>query len=161
MQIAALRKAETLSFHHHAKNNASFIRATKRYREGEWRQSSPFRTSEDAYLEIPCAWRLTDYTRGDENKIPYGSDQFNAFEMIHAAQSERAWSTTASLLRVGDKLTLLWERGGWTTEAMEKATPHFFGDTLHLQVDRGDKRLCFHVRTSICEDNSARMVRRG
>lgn len=160
MQVAALRQANSVSFHHHAKDNASYIRATKRYREGDWRRTSPFVHDEDLYLEIPCDWRLREYTEGDD-KIAYDSANFNAFDMIHASQVDEEWLTIVGLLRAGDALTLLWSRGGWTTQSMQNASPAFFGDSVSLQIARGDKRLTFHLRQSICENNSARMIRRA
>ena len=71
------------------------------------------------------------------------------------------WETIASLLRAGDVLSLHWQRGAWNTERMENATPKFYGDKLALLVTRGEKVLTFHVDTSICEDNTARMIRRA
>lgn len=154
LQLAALRKADRVAFFHRDKpdatNQTSYVEAIK-----EALKDDPFHR--EAYVIIPCEFRLTDYTRGE--KIPYGSDAFNAFEMVYSYND--AWKTTVSLLRVGDKLTLHWARGAWNTERMENATPAFYGDTLHLIVTRGEKVLTFHVDTSICEDNSARMVRRA
>jgi hypothetical protein len=167
IQVAALRKADRVAFFHRDKPDAtgftSYIEAIKSPSPTE---NDPF--AKEAYVFIPCEFRVTDYTRGE--KIPYGSDAFNAFEMVYSYNDE--WKTTASLLRAGDKLCLHWQRGGWNTEAMENATPKFYGDKLCLLVTRGDsaelgkygknaKVLTFHVDTSICEDNSARMIRRA
>jgi hypothetical protein len=160
IQLQALRKADTVSFFHRPKpdatNETSYASATKRAKPSG---SDPF--ARDVSIVIPCEWRLTDYTDGYENRIEYGSDAFNAFEMIHSAQHEAAWQTTASLLRVGDKLTLLWERGAVTTQHMKEASPKFFGDRLSLLVTRGERQLTFHIDTRVCEDNSARMIRRA
>ena len=81
----------------------------------------------------------------------------------------RCWRTFAlpfrprhpSQRRAGDVLSLHWQRGAWNTERMENATPKFYGDKLALLVTRGEKVLTFHVDTSICEDNTARMIRRA
>ena len=156
IQIAALRKADRVAFFHRDKPDAtgetSYIEAIKSPSRTE---KEPF--AKEVYVIIPCEFMLTDYTRG--NKIPYGSDAFNGFEMVYSYSDE--WKTTASLLRAGDKLSLHWQRSGWNTEAMENATPKFYGDKLCLLVARGEKVLTFHVDTSICEDNSARMIRRA
>lgn len=158
VQIAALRKADRVAFFHRATPDASgetsYVEAIKRALVDA---RDPF--ARDAVIIIPCDWRLMDYTRDADSKIPYGSDAFKAFEMIHGAQYDDAWKTTASLLRVGDALTLLWSRGAFTTEGMQNASPKFYGDTLHLRVTRGEKVLTFHIDTSICEDNCARMIR--
>ena len=159
IKLQALRKADTVSFFHRPKpdatNETSYVSATKRAKPSG---NDPF--AHDVSIIIPCECRLTDYS-DYENKIAYDSTAWNAFEMIHAAQSEDAWQTTASLLRVGDKLTLMWERGAFTTAHMKEATPKFYGDRLQLRVTRGDKVLTFHVDTRVCEDNSARMIRRA
>jgi hypothetical protein len=171
VQVAALRKADRVCFFHRPKpdttGETSYINAIKARERSE---RDPF--AQDVCVLIPVDYRLTDYTEGEENRVAYGSEAFNAFEMIHSAQHDDAWKTTVSLLRAGDKLTLLWARGAFTTQHMKESTPKFFGDTLHLRVTRGDsaelgkygknaKTLTFHVDTRICEDNSARMVRRA
>lgn len=156
LQLAALRKADRVAFFHRDKPDAtgetSYIEAIKSPSPTE---RDPF--AREVYVIIPVDFRVTDYTRGE--KIPYGSNAFNAFEMVYSFND--VWQTIASLLRVTDKLCLHWQRGGFTTESMENATPHFYGDSLHLLVTRGEKVLTFHVDTSFCEDNSARMIRRG
>ena len=159
IQLQALRKADTVSFFHRPKpdatNETSYVSATKRAKPSG---CDPF--AHDVSIVIPCECRLTDYS-DYENKIAYDSTAWNAFESIGSAQHEAAWQTTASLLRVGDKLMLLWERGAFTTQHMKEATPKFFGDRLSLLVTRGEKQLTFHIDTRVCEDNSARMIRRA
>ena len=156
IQVAALRKADRVAFFHRDKPDAtgqtSYIEAIKSPSPTE---NDPF--AREVYAVIPVEFRLTDYTRGE--KIPYGSDAFNAFEMVYSYNDE--WKTIASLLRAGDSLCLHWQRSAWNTQAMENASPTFFGDKLALLVTRGEKVLTFHVDTSICEDNSARMIRRA
>lgn len=159
-QVHALRKASRVCFYHRPKPDASgetsYIAAIKEHKPNPL---DPFAPRETCIL-IPCDWTLREYTRG-EDAIGYRSDQFNAFEWVYIAQYDEAWQTTASLLRTGDKLTLHWARGGFTTQAMENANPHFFGDALYLVVQRGEKRLTFHVANSVCENNTARMIRRA
>jgi hypothetical protein len=162
IQVAALRKASRVCFYHRPKPDASgetsYICAIKEHAPSPIDPFAPHETS----ILIRADWRLREYTRSSSSDaIPYGSDQFNAFEWVNCAQSDECWQTTASLLRVGDKLTLRWSRGGFTTESMENATPTFYGDALFLDVQRGDKRLSFHIDTSVCENNSARMIRRA
>ena len=162
IQVAALRKASRVCFYHRPKPDASglasYICAIKEHAPSPVDPFAPHETS----ILIPCEWRLREYTRHDSfDRIPYNSDQFNAFEWVNCAQSDECWQTTASLLRVGDKLTLRWARGGFTTESMENATPAFYGDALFLDVQRGEKRLSFHIDTSVCENNSARMIKRA
>lgn len=162
LQLAALRKASRVCFYHRPQPDAtgetSYISAIK---ENKPSPADPFAPPETIIL-IPCEWYLREYTGSDSSdRIPYNSDQFHAFEWVSCAKSDECWQTTASLLRVGDKLTLRWERGGFTTQGMTEATPRLYGDALRLQVRRGDKRLMFHIDTSIGENNSARMIRRA
>lgn len=160
IQIAALRKADTVCFFHRAvpdlTGETSYIGATKKHKPSA---SNPFAPSE-TQIVIPCDFRLREYSRGDE-KIAYGVDNWHGFEWIGSAQFDEEWRTIVSLLRVGDKLTLLWQRGAWTNESMKNATPQFFGDSLSLIVERGKATLQFHIDTSFCENNSARMVRKN
>jgi hypothetical protein len=161
IQLGALRKADRVSFFHRAQPDAtgetSYICATK---ENKPSGNDPF--ARESVVIIPCECRLVDYSRGDD-AIPFDSNDWRGFAMIHAAQFHDAWKTITSLLTARDKLTLKWSRGAWTTESMKEATPKFYGDVLELCVARGGKTksLTFHVETSICEDNSARMVRRA
>jgi hypothetical protein len=156
IQIAALRKANRIVFSHREgdKDGDSVIRAIKENRPSE---KDPF--AQDVECEIPCSWSLTDYAEGD-SRITYTAQkagQFRAFEMIHVAQYEECWKTIASLLREGDALTLLWKRNAWNTGNLTDVNLH--GDGLDLQIDRGKTRLTFHIRMSVCPDNTARMIR--
>jgi hypothetical protein len=159
IELAALRKANTVSFHHLAPDDTgyvprSFIRASKRMEQSA---SNPFGPTEVS-VEIPVDWRLADYSRGE--KVPYGTGEFRAFHMIGSCQFHEEWMTVVSLLRVGDILRLLWSRGGFTTEGMREAAPAFYGDGLSMEVIRDKRRLVFHVGEQVSEDNTARMVQR-
>jgi hypothetical protein len=160
IQLAALRKADTVCFFHRhvpdTTGETSYICATKKNKPSPIDPFAPHETS----VIIPVEYRLRDWTREQADKIPYNSEDWKAFEWIGSAQYHEEWRTIVSLLRVGDKLTLHWQRGAWTNEAMQNATPKFYGDSLSLIVDRGDKVLHFHIDTSVCEDNTARMIRR-
>jgi hypothetical protein len=160
LQLAALRKADVVCFFHRlvpdATGETDYIDASKRAKQSA---TDPF--SHETHVIIPCDYRLSDYGRGDD-KIPYKSpDKWHAFESVSSAQYSDEWRTIASLLRVGDKLTLHWQRGAFTTESHANATPHFYGDGLSLIVARGEKSLAFHVHMSVCENNTARMIRRA
>lgn len=79
------------------------------------------------------------------------------FYMIHSAQFSQSWRTVARLLRVGDRLALQWVADN-NTETLIDAGLH--NDQLHLYVHRAGDRLVFPIATSVCPDNSARMIRR-
>jgi hypothetical protein len=160
IQIAALRRADTVCFFHRAQPDAtgeiSYIDAGKRVQPSPLEPFAP----DSRHVIVPCEFRLREYTRGDD-KIPFDSKAWSGFEMIHSAQFSEEWKTIASLLRVGDKLTLHWQRGAWTTEAMAEASPKFYGDSLSLIVDRPKASLSFLVTLHVGENNSARMIRKG
>jgi hypothetical protein len=159
IDLAALRKADSVCFFHRkvpdASGETSYIDAIKRAKVCA---RDPF--ARDVSHVIACPYRLREYTSGDD-KIPYNSEEWSGFESISSAQWSEEWKTVVSLLRVGDRLTLHWQRGAWTTESMANASPKFYGDSLSIIVERAKATLEFHVRMSVCENNSARMVRRG
>jgi hypothetical protein len=160
LQLAALRKADKVCFFHRSKPDAtgetSYIDCGKRHKPSPIDPFAP----DETHVIIPVDFRLREYTRGDD-KIPFDCETWNAFEWIGYAQSHEEWRTIVSLLRVGDKLTLFWQRGAWTTESMINASPAFYGDSLSLIVDRAKATLQFHIDMSVCENNSARMIRRA
>jgi len=150
LDIAALRKADRIVFAHHA--GASTIRAIKENKPSE---KEPF--ARDIEHEISCQWRLEDYAEGDSH-IAYDAHRdgaFSAFESV--CNYDNCWNTIASLLRENDVVTLEWKRDARRCGYLESATLH--GDALDIRIDRGKARLTFHLETSICEDNTARMVR--
>lgn len=85
------------------------------------------------------------------------------YMLWHANNIHEPWRTIASLLKSGDRLELEWTRDANTNGYGEKAQLH--GDRLQLVVHRGTgdkkKTLLFLVANSICQDNTARMIRRG
>ena len=159
VQLAALRRADVVCFFHRhvpdATGETSYIDAGKRAKVSA---TDPF--AQDAHVIIPVPYRLREYTQGDD-KIPYNSEAWKGFESLSSAQWSEEWKTIVSLLRTGDRLTLHWQRGAWTTESMSNASPKFYGDSLSIIVERAKATLEFHVRMSVCENNSARMIRRA
>jgi len=73
------------------------------------------------------------------------------------------WSTIARFLKLGDRIWLDWRRDSMTNGYMEKHNLH--GDRLKLYVHRrkGDRfeQFMFVVEVQCCENNTARMIRRG
>lgn len=122
-------------------------------------------------FELPLARRVPEDRR--------------AFFSKSSIRQSAEWMTIASLLRVGDRLSLEfqmdWHSNGYTQAArgngyeaigsgMFRTAPNpefnatllFEGlhvDTVVLWVERNKRRLCFHLDTSICPENSARMVK--
>ena len=78
--------------------------------------------------------------------------------MVSSAQYSEVWRTLASILRKGDRLTLQWVADN-NTDNIRKANLH--SDHLQLSVQRGETRLTFNLITSVCPENSARMILRN
>ena len=155
MALAALRKADTISFHH--ADGKSLIRASKKHKPTG---RDPFAPSETT-VTVSCNAAITDYDRGG----CWGTDAYRddlkcyaAFAWYsHAQYADCTWQTIATVLRAGDELTLYWQRGGLTNQGMRDAG--FHGDALYVRVRRADKRLTFLIDTYCGHDNTARMVR--
>ena len=79
------------------------------------------------------------------------------FYMIHSAQFSACWPTIPRLLKVGDRLALHWV-ADCNTETLTDAGLH--NDQLRLYVHRAGDRLVLPIATSVCPDNSARMIHR-
>lgn len=155
IDCAALRKATCVIFRH--VKGESRIEAVK---ELERTTQDPFAT--EARVVIPCDWKLTDYGRIGDGIQGYGREKganFTAFAWESCAQYVAEWLTIAAIIKAGDALTLHWKRDTFRTEGLESVNYH--GDSLTLEVQRKDKRLSFHVESSVCPDNSARMIRRA
>ena len=153
--LAALRQAATISFHH--TDGKSLIRATKEHQPNERDPFAPRETT----ITVPCDARISDHDRGPGLGTDASRDdlkRYAAFAWLNHAQSaDCTWQTVASVLKVGDELTLHWQRGGLSTQAMRDVGLH--GDALYLRVRRGDRRLTFLIDTYYGHDNTARMVR--
>jgi hypothetical protein len=149
LQIAAMRKADVMCFHH--RERQSYIRAVKRNAKTE---RNPF--AEDVEIVIPCETRFVSYEKDESYFHPM--PDFTAFEMEHCAQSSLDWQTTAAFLKVGDVVTLKWCRGAMNTQGADDIG--WCGDYLKLQIARGDKKFSFHVNQCfVPRHSSARMIR--
>jgi hypothetical protein len=155
LALAALRKADRISFHH--SDGKSVIRATKENKPSE---RDPFAPRETV-ITVPCEARITDYERGGFLGTDAYRDDLRGYAafawLSHAQSADCIWQTIASILKAGDELTLYWQRGGLSHQAMKDAGLH--GDALHLRVRRGDKRLLFLIDTYCGHDSTVRMVR--
>ena len=146
--IKALKAADDVTFHTTV-GESSVIRAHKRAKLNDgW-------ASNESYYDINVSDSWVDYGRS------YGSNGPGEYKYAFASVSsfDEVWHTIASLLRVGDSLWLHWVVDN-NSETIEKAGLH--SDELRLVVKRANAKqaLVFTVDTSICPDNSARMVRR-
>lgn len=144
--IAAMRTAETLSFHH--TDGKSKIIASVRVENG------PF--TGDMQRIIPC-----EFGQGFPSCWSMGNaDQFNAYYHLHFPQSDNAWQTIVRHLKPGKTLRLLWSASN-NSQVLDQAGLHL--DTLFLMVsdkenDRDSIDL-YSVGVSVCANNTARMIR--
>lgn len=100
------------------------------------------------------------YGHGQDGTTAWNlSDSANtaAYVGFQSAQYYHVWRTIASLLRVGDMLTLSWVADN-NNDNLRAAGLH--RDELFLVVRRGDNTLHLHLQTSVCPNNTARMIRR-
>lgn len=148
IQIAALRKANIVSFHR-LKDGTSHICATKRNAPTA---QDPF--AQDIDIRIPCDSTLDDYDSPHIDGAPWA-----AFDMLYVSSYADEWTTVAGLLREGDSVTLEWRRGNRSTTTLKDLG--IVADTLMFVVKRGDKRLTFHIGDYTGPDHTARMIRRA
>lgn len=92
---------------------------------------------------------------------------YTGFAMIHTPDFTAHWCTIAQLLKVGDVLGLRWvadangyvRNAHYSGDSEMEAFDSLHMDSCYLTVKRGKSLLEFHVATSICPDNSARMIK--
>jgi len=82
-----------------------------------------------------------------------------AYESCLSAQFHEHWTTFVGLLRAGDRLTLTWSANGHRNEIVKRAGLSV--DSLDIRVDRGKRRMTFHIDQRVSEYNSARMFGLG
>jgi len=143
MDINAIKKSDDLIFRCNGSGKTR-IEAVKRvgYKEKE---KNPF--ADDRYHFIDDV-----KTEIEEGRI--------AFEMLHSHQYCPMTKTIVNLLRPGDILVVIWNENGYGNGLTEKAG--LVVDSLMLRVFRKEKlKYTFMVAQCICEDNTARMIRRA
>lgn len=149
IDLAALRKADSMCFDLYRRDDEiiSRIRAIKRH---EPSPADPY--ARDIEHPIDVNHVVVDYDNSTYDAV------YEAFHMSHSSQYSDTLQTILRLLRAGDELTLYWVAGN-SNGYLEEA--NLYRDELKLVVMRGGKRaLTFNVDTSICANNTARMVRR-
>lgn len=169
--IAALRMAEDVTFHHH--DGKAFIRlyigrgGNNPPRVYTVREQRLF-AENDSYVAdrtrtIPVPSHIygyndrsaTDGSSWTEATHPHVACYASPYG---AARYSRKWRTLAEMLRGGDEVSLLWTADN-NTDNIRQAGLH--NDELALLVNRRGKRLEFHVDYSVGPDNTARMIRRS
>jgi len=144
IDVAAMKKADRIVFRHY--RGESQIEAIK-----EADERNPF----EQVRIVACSAKFVDYS--DRKVFGPALDTFTGFEMKMHPGYDEEWLTIVSLLREGDELTLVWKRDAGSCQNFKDAGLH--GDSLSLAVKRGEKTLTFFIESSVCPDNTARMIK--
>lgn len=153
--LKALRRAERVSFFRTP--TRSYIKASR-----EKTDASDFDLNHEipAYSTIDLC--VPDHKTWDDSKTPLVEVAY-CHHLLYVYQEEDHWATIAWLLKGGDRLEMYWYRDAATNGYMKDANLH--GDTLNLIVHRSEKgrrkKLIFLIERQTCQDNTARMIRRG
>ncbi len=158
--MKALRQCNKVSFHH--ANGGARIVCTK-----EVKSSGPYEDREKS-CEFRVQSRVYCYAPND-----FGTDvtkTARCFAMTHNYDhSPNSFGALLGLLRAGDELRLYWCGDGLangylrgvtnvTTDHGQYSTLH--GDYLEATIHRnGEHKYTVRLETSLCPDNTARMVR--
>lgn len=160
MDIAALRKADRVSFHYNVRHvdngeRRSFIRAHKEPTYAE-RERDPFAREQIHEIDLG--------PNGEHHRvINYGDRHdggWSAFESVMAAQVTETWRTVVRSLKVGETIVMHWTRDN-NSETIRKADLHV--DELTVSVGKEGAQngaRWYHIATRITPDNTARMVQR-
>jgi hypothetical protein len=157
--IKKLREGDTLSFHRsptHSGITARLRKLTSSTDQVVWEHEvSAFST---------LKWSGLDADNGDAGRKPLPEVAVCHVYESSANNIHSEWRTIASLLKVGDRLELIWYRDAARNEYMKKH--HLHGDRLQIVIHRKGrdgkfKPLLFLVESQCCENNTARMIRRG
>lgn len=145
MDIAAIRQCDHLVVRSDPK---AAVYATKKLKRQE---NAPF-APEEAIYTMPIPVRIADTWRLDT------SDAM-AFEMLWNFPTQiTQLGCIFATLKVGDEVALVFEADGHSTQAMQEAG--FHADVLKMTVRRGGKHVAeWELAVSVCENNSARMVK--
>lgn len=158
-QLAALRGADRVAFHHRA-DGTGLVCCIKRVK-----RPGPFGGEYDREFSFEVASQVQMYGR-DEAYSPDARPR--CFALVH--RFEDHWHTVADSLRPGDVLTLRW-LGNVGNDYEKQSVTHLEGhqgrrlyrDELKLSARRGEGKrarwLVWRVETSVCPDNTARMVK--
>lgn len=165
--LTALRLADAVTFHHNTIADRGprislhlESRMTDEPRIFTATQQRVFPTADGRgrIRDIPLESSASGYAgNGSPGWTSADPAQLSCFYMIHSAQFTECWPTIPRLLKVGDRLALRWVADN-NTETLNDASLH--NDQLRLHVHRDPGRLVFPIATSVCPDNSARMIRR-
>lgn len=159
--IAALRKADLVSFHYNvrrtsddgANDRVTVIRAHKRPTYAE-RERDPFAREIVHEIDLGAAnlHRVTNHGERHDGG-------WTAYESILSAQYVETWRTAVRSLKVGETIMMHWTRDN-NSETIRKAGLHVDELTISVGV-QGKSARWYHIDTRITPDNTARMIQRA
>ena len=106
--------------------------------------------NDNAYI-IPMSGKVDGYVRNE-----FRPDR--AYAYLSAPDYSQKWKTIVNFLRPNDYVTIYWRYDN-NNQYEEKNGLHH--DEVYLVVRRGKKEFYFLFDYSVCEQNSARMLRMG
>ena len=148
MDVAALRKADTLVVHLSKEHANGLVRAIKRVERDE---RNPF--AQDVEHIITAA-SVSLYHSNASDLIANGGVRCTGHVSFYHSQNTPA-STIIHTLREGDEITFRFYPDAHTNGYVFDAGLH--ADVLYLDVRRNGKRLSWKLDISICQNNTARM----
>jgi hypothetical protein len=150
--VKALKTCDTICFRF-IEEGAEGFRAEKTYSQLECLKRASESEPWEQKHEIPTLTAFEIY--GDS---PYRKKVTSAFESVdNYSYALSPIKTVVGLLKEGDILTIQWGADAGSNQYCKEKYLH--SDQLHLVVSRGNKKMMFFLRQSVCENNSARMVR--
>lgn len=155
IDIKKLREGETLSFHRSPATSAIDVKLERLTQAGSelvWQHSVPAHST--------LKWCSLEDTEGAP---PLSEVAYCHVYQSHVTNIHSEWRTIASLLRAGDRLEMIWYRDAACNGYMKAHGLH--GDRLQLVIHRKSgekfKPMLFLIESQCCENNTARMIRRG
>jgi len=136
----ALRQASSLVFHY--RKGQSYIRCLKE-NVGVWKETKEVR--------IDCG----TFTENYGGRLGLG-DIRSASHVETAIQFHRPLQTVLSKVRKGDKLILRWVANNNSQYLTKNG---LYKDELYLVVHRKDKQEEYYIGCSVCENNTAKMIK--
>lgn len=158
LDVAALRKMDSLSVYRDVAKNESRVTATKEptYQE---RERDPFVQSVNYAIGAPVNIRASDYSLWREDAKNEATKNARAFALVHVYREQVTHAgSVLKLLRVGDEIGFEFRADSHANGYVARARLH--ADTLALLLFREGKLVAeFELDASTCEDNTARMVK--
>lgn len=157
--IAALRDADTITFHHGPADSRYVATCIRAHMRGGYSDAPRIWTAREQRV-----FNTADTTDRSRTVIPekstvrgYGAPITDSAVAFHSLYSSTAhWQTLVGFLRTGDTLRMEWIADN-NNQNHEAARMH--QDALYLHVLRGKRDMTFLLATSVGPHNTARMIR--